>query len=305
MDELFGIDQDYKPRGLKGSSSSGGGGGSYSYGGSRGNTSNNGGGSGNKMPIWLIILIPVAALVALLTCCLICRKKSGNGNPGSDATFNEAMIKAREKHATNNDANDASPNFETYKGDFEVKYQDRGSKLSGSAKIQLKNNNFGGYKIEGDCSDADGSAAINDGFVSFTGHGWWVEETFTGTDRGLKVLTQGKFDFENNSFTGKWKANTGGSGVYTEFKGKNVTRTFRTDAGVSNPQTLQTMLESDIPMVVALAETPAIEATPVLAHAVPESGFVAEPYVPNNPSPYAEYQTPNQVNGPELYVPRV
>mmetsp|Transcript_16475 Transcript_16475/g.29885 ORF Transcript_16475/g.29885 Transcript_16475/m.29885 type:complete len:160 (-) Transcript_16475:238-717(-) len=142
-------------------------------------------------------------------------------------------------------------------------YNDRGTQMSGFVKVQLKNNDVDGYKIDGSTHDADGHSIITDGYVSYSGQAWWVDETFSGADRGLKVLTEGKFDFSTNTFRGTWRANTGIRGHYTEFRGKQLSKTFKP---LSDPQR-----QEDIPMAIAMVETPV----------VPTSGIVQTPHQGN------------------------
>lgn len=228
---------------------------------------------------------------------------------GNDTSFNEAVFKAREKQTMASSVyvtNNATPNFETYEGDFDVEYTDRGRVHSGFVKLQLKHTSPY-YKIEGQCRDADGSATITEGFSTYSGDTWWVEETLSGNDKGLKVLTEGKFDFMSNTFSGTWRANNGVLGKYKSFTGKNVSKTFSPGGNMaSNPQTLNEMLQEDIPMVVATVETPVVAAPPCV-QAVPE----IEPYVPAS-SAYPTASAPpagqfvsSKANGQEIYVPRV
>lgn len=218
------------------------------------------------------------------------KKKDQDFGPGttSDTEFNDAVSNARAANTRQqiSPTNDStSPEFETYEGDFDVKYLDRHNVHDGFVKLKLKNS-ISCYKVEGDCRDADGAATITEGYVTYSGEAWWVEETCSGTDKGLKVLTEGKFDFNTNSFTGTWKANSGVQGSYTAFKGKNVSKNFTPGGAVaSNPQTLNQMLEEDIPMAVATVETPVFTATPVV-QAVPESAYVTtSPALPNLSAP--------------------
>lgn len=146
--------------------------------------------------------------------------------------FDEAVSKALLKHINaNNDYNTnlLTSSFETLSGDFDVKYVDNidnEREMSMFMKILLKDNTSC-YKIEGESSDANvGSATITEGFATYSGIAWWVEETFSGTDKGLKILSEGIFDLARNTFTGTWKANTGICGSYTDFKGSNVYKTF-------------------------------------------------------------------------------
>lgn len=310
-DELFGIDLEFRTRGLKGGGGGGGRGGgggsrggsggrhSSTYGGARGqNYGGQGGGGGGwgGLPLWAVILIPVSIVFVVVGCIIYAMRRRGASEggggkggggaapaPGSDASFDQAVREARAKQVKDGafnhySASDAAPAFEAYAADFDVKYEDRGHKLKGSAKIELRRTGDM-YKIQGDCSDADGAASIVDGFVSLGGGGWWVEETFSGRHAGLKVLSEGNFDFAIDTFSGTWRANNGVRGRYLDFKGTNVSKT---PAAGSTPQTLDAMLQEDIPTVDATLET-----------GTPATYVAAVPYV---------QATTN--NGPGVYVPK-
>ena len=113
----------------------------------------------------------------------------------------------------------------------------------------------------------------------------------------MKVLTQGRFDFATNAFTGNWRANTGVMGNYTEFRGKNISKTFISATMASNPQTLEQQLAEDIPTVVATVETQLGASSAPTVQAVPAATSVA--------IPIASATTPSAPPEPELYIPRV
>ena len=107
--------------------------------------------------------------------------------------FDEAVSKALLKHMKeNNDYNKnlLSSSFETYEAEFDVKYIDNideTNEMSMVMKIVLTDNTSC-YKIEGESRDLNvGSAVVTEGFATYSGVAWWVEETFTGNDKGLKV----------------------------------------------------------------------------------------------------------------------
>ncbi|KAL7525077.1 hypothetical protein ACHAWF_001201 [Thalassiosira exigua] len=197
-------------------------------------------------------------IILLVAICLICCIDADDDDEGmSDSEFEEVVSKARTKQRKTDIGYYPLRDFETYQGDFSIKYMDRDKELSGTTRIELKNNGSNGYTIKGSCKDADGVSTITEGFSSYSGDAWWVEETSEGKDKGLKVLIEGLFDFHSNQLTGTWRANTGVSGKYTEFKAEDVSETF-TPAGEAaagameaSPQTLQQMLEEDIPSAVA------------------------------------------------------
>ena len=156
------------------------------------------------------------------------------------------------------------PPFETFSGTFDMSYVDRGKQFCGHVVLELKNNERGGYSVTGTTSDADGTAVITEGLVTFEGDAWWVDEVLNGNDKGLKVLTTGKFDWSTNNFEGTWRASTGQSGRYTSFESTNVTKTFDSApvtavvATPLNPTFTQTPIvtavaESSSPVVVATA----------------------------------------------------
>ena len=84
--------------------------------------------------------------------------------------------------------------YQSYDGDFYIKYDDCGKTLSGFMKIQMKNSETG-CDIVGMCADADGYATITDGHVTYSGEAWWIQEVL-GEDeekRGLQVNFTWKF----------------------------------------------------------------------------------------------------------------
>jgi len=287
---------------LKGGSGGGGGGGG-SYSSSRGSsyssrggyyygTNSSGGGSG-ETPTWVWIMLIVGSLLAIFGC-IYKEKKKQDGIKISNKEFDAAVTKARENKQS---STTTSEPFQTYNGTFDVQYLDRGNVQSGTTKIRLSKENQNGYKIEGECSDADGQAVIKEGFATYNGDAFWVEHTEAGTDKGLKVLSEGTFCYETNTFTGKWRSNTGISGQYTSFIGRDISKTFNTTSGGAmdhNPQTLQEMLQVDIPMAVATLETP--DQAPVAPEPtlyIPTVSAVPEPVEASAPKPSA----------PSIYIP--
>lgn len=245
------------------------------------------------MPIWAIVLVVVSLVGVLFAVCFTKHKSGRKSSPGSDSSFEVAVASVRTKN--NSAGTEATSIFETYVGDFDTKYTDRGNELTGFVKIQLKDNVVG-YNIEGSCDDADGRATITEGFVMYSGDAWWVEETLSGADKGLRVLTEGKLDLSTNAFAGSWRANNGVRGHYTEFQGKNVSKTFRAGGAMgSTPQTLDQMLQEDIPTVDATVETPVFSAAPVVVHAVaePEMYQPATPVVSAVPAPTGGVYNPH------------
>ncbi|KAL9188830.1 hypothetical protein ACHAXT_007208 [Thalassiosira profunda] len=144
---------------------------------------------------------------------------------GFDHAVSEAKRRTNSSQnpASTSSSSDASttPIFQCYDGDFYIKYEDGGHTRSGFVKIQLRNNGNNGYEVHGMCADADGYATITDGYVSYSGEGWWVQEILDEDEErvGLKVFSKGQFDFDSKTFAGRWTANTGRKGKYLKFEG--------------------------------------------------------------------------------------
>jgi len=231
-------------------------------------------------PPWVGAVLFIGTIFAFV--CLGQLQKEHNYMLFDEAVYEARINRHRVKKIISNCSakNDAATceNFETYEADFDMKYNDRkeratesqllvdrptrnqGNEIRGVVQIRLKNSGLGGYRIEGSTVDAYGLATITDGFVLYAGEAWWVEEIFSGNDKGLKVLSKGKFHFSSNRFAGTWRANTGFNGDYIEFNGRHVSKTFKPVAeGIpSNPQSLAQILEGDIPMASVVEVLPDI-----------------------------------------------
>jgi|EP00970_Alexandrium_tamarense_P009013 hypothetical protein len=254
--------------GYSGGSSSYGGysGGSSSYGGSRpfyyGSSTNNancyeGEDCREKSPIWIgiVMAIGIVGFICCI-CCIIRHKKmvaegyiaggGDNADINKDEEFDTAVSEARRNIAYKSAPNATEVRFQTYTATFDTEYTDRGKTLTAELDIRLVNDGFSGYTIEGEAIDADGTTKFKDGFVTYDGVCWWLEETMSGQDTGLKVLSQGTFDFTKNTFTGTWRSSSKCQGQYTSFTCRNVVTTF--------PDTNDNGGEDDIPVVVASAE---------------------------------------------------
>jgi len=155
-----------------------------------------------------------------------------------------------------------TPPFETFSGTFDMSYTDRGKQFRGHVLLELKDNQRDGYIVTGTTSDADGSATIIEGLVTYEGIAWWVDEVHSGNDLGLKVLSTGKFDWSTNNFQGGWRANAGHSGQYSSFLCTNVSKTFSSipPADGATPPVVAAVVAtptsySQIPIVTAVAES--------------------------------------------------
>lgn len=168
-----------------------------------------------------------------------------------------------------------NPPFETLSGTFDMSYTDRGKQFRGHVCLELKNNERDGYIVTGTTSDADGSATIIEGLVTYEGDAWWVDEVFSGNDIGLKVLSTGKFDWLTNNFQGGWRANTGRTGQYSTFQCTNASKTFASIAPAAG---------ATPPIVAAVVATPVSYSQTPIVTAVAESSSPVVVAVGNKPT---------------------
>lgn len=225
------LDNDLVSRLLRGGSGGGSSGGGSSDGGysGGGTNTNNYGNSDGDMPTWMAISLGcLFGFFSMLSCCQFYRKNKHHFNNksiviGKDEQFDEAVAEVRRNivYASTSDTT-SDTKFRSYTANFRISYTDGGKSLTGTLNISLENDGYSGYKVSGTGGDADGKTTITDGVVNYDGHAWWLESTIDGRDKGLKVLSEGKFDFTNNNFTGTWKSNTKCDGEYTSFVGENV-----------------------------------------------------------------------------------
>ena len=171
--------------------------------------------------------------------------------------------------------------------------------MRGEMSIRLTNNpQLNGYAITGVNVDEDGTSNVTDGLVHYTGEAWWVDEVDSGPDKGLRVLSAGKFDLEKDRcpFEGTWTSSSGRGGDYKGFKSANGTKSFGGGDDAS-PQTLQEMLSTDIPTVNGApdADIPVVSAVQDVEVALPPTRVsVVASAPPQNASPVI----------PTVYVPK-
>ena len=243
--------------------------------------------------VWLV---PVILLFTGFMLFMVKREIKSNNADEVRLLNRQAFTMNGSTYGTSSRHSNLANNLDRYEGEFDIAYNDRGTNHCGIIRLQLSNNHVDGFSVAGSSTDADGSATIIDGFVSYTGdNAWWLELTTSGIDRGMQVLSEGRFYLNEDSFAGTWRANTGFSGPYTYFKGNGVSRYFGSssmqtssypqyeplgEAMISHEspsntcnQTLQEMLEEDIPMAVPLAVATtaytSVKTIPI-AQAVPE-----------------------------------
>merc|ERR1712048_1439553 len=139
-------------------------------------------------------------------------KKYPTKGAGGGILFPERVEEARRQVIPSG----KSPGPTPFSGHYSTEYIDNGLRHEARLKLEFEDVGYG-YKISGNGTDVDGLTKIQEGFASYDGTAWWVEEVITG-DVGLHVLSTGKFDFPYRTFLGSWFANTDESGVYTNFK---------------------------------------------------------------------------------------
>lgn len=276
-------------RSLRGGSGGGHGGGGHSssYHGSYGGSHHSSGGGDFFFSfVVVVVLFLMRALCKLVVKCIHCVTPGIGRHAGFDlaeydrtvhifSRFDAAVSRARERHAHaaaangrlggaygtfSSDGNNKNFPiiFESYGGDFDMIYVDRGRQLGGVVKLSLSNDDDGrnGYIISGNSNDADGRATIREGFATYSGEAWWVEETLAGPDSGLRTLTVGKFEFSSDEFAGTWVASTGVAGRYTYFKGRDVTKTVRSSNAPVAAIVDRMAAEGNLPLAVAVETGP-------------------------------------------------
>ena len=186
-----------------------------------------------------------------------------NPTPGSDDQFDSAVSEARRGITyKSSGVTPSDVRFKSYSATFDAEYTDRNNTMQAVLEIQLQNDGFSGYTIDGSGSDADGQTKLTDGFVTYSGNAWWLEETLTGPDAGLKVLSQGEFNFETNTFTGTWRSNSKCDGTYTSFVARNVMSTKSDECVEQGIPVVYATTDADIPVSFASEEAPVVMATP-------------------------------------------
>ena len=199
----------------------------------------------DEIATWVWIVLPIFIIFSFGCCYYRIKKASLERGVvvNKDSEFEAAVSEARRNavYSTPSSGSSGDIIYQTYGGTFDSRYSDRGKTLAAEMKLHLTNDGTSGYTIKGEGSDADGTTRVTDGFITYGGSAWWLEETFSGQDAGLKILSKGTFDFTTNTFSGTWRSSSKYQGNYVSFVGRNITKTL---AG----------REDDIPVVQAEAE---------------------------------------------------
>lgn len=187
------------------------------------------------VPLWSLILpVTIVALISVYICCFYRRwVKQKEEQKEQESEFEAAISSARRRveesaRCCGEGGDRPAASFETLEGDFDLRYTDTSSEL----RMRLRRNDDWLYEIEGGGSDANRSIIkIEEGLASRSGLAYWVEEkdeteSTYGFHLGQKVLTEGRFDFESDEFSGTWRTDAGVTGTYASVRGSGVTKTY-------------------------------------------------------------------------------
>ena len=197
-------------RGLRGGSGGGGGGGGgivYGGGGSNGS----GGGGLTTAGIIALVLIPIIGLVIAFwyVCTKSCPSK-GEFDKYDENSKEEVITHVNEKSRS------VIVGMHTpTDGVYEIKYEEESETYDASATLIFTDNGKG-YDLSGTIEDKDGKSKIEDSIIAYNGKAYWKDVIFSG-DLDRTVVSKGDFDFENNTFSGRWDTWNKG-GPYTHFK---------------------------------------------------------------------------------------
>jgi hypothetical protein len=227
--------------------------------------------------------------------------------------FEAAAQRAKQEVESSSTAQKQQPYVEPlaqpYSGQYSTSYVDRTTGVQHNATLNLSftPDFYGtGFKLSGEGHDIDGQTAIEDGHVNCDGTAWWREFTISG-DVGLKVLSRGKFDFEQKSFNGTWLASTMEHGAYIIFRAAGSGE----EALMMQPQPyvpiVATAGNSNIP-VVSASQVVTISGIrdfkiPLVSATVVSTGSTSVAATTTaSPSAYA-YVPPANTGTPTVYVP--
>ncbi|EJK46664.1 hypothetical protein THAOC_34658 [Thalassiosira oceanica] len=204
-----------------------------------------------------------------------------------------AISQAKEEAASNAASSvESGRRFDTCIGDYDLTYFDGEKVLKGQMSIQLTNNpQLNGYTIMGVNVDEDGSSNVTDGFVHYTGEAWWVDEVESGLEKGLRVLSAGKFDFEKTNIPTVYGASdadipeTANSPIVSAV---TVLPPQATVVASAPPENATPVIP---PQATVVASAPPENATPVIP---PQATVVVASAPPENATPFA----------PAVYAPK-
>ncbi|KAL3795007.1 hypothetical protein HJC23_006328 [Cyclotella cryptica] len=261
---LFGLSSVRSLRGGGGGGSGGSSGYSGGAGSSYGSSSCNGDCEGTGYE-WLLLI--VGTVLSMFFGCFYYyyyyykKKADTEAAIVKDMDFEAAVSEARRNIAyASSSPSSCDVRHQTYSGIFDSKYSDRGKTLTAVLTLRLVDGGTGGYEIRGEGSDADGTTKVTDGFIAYDGSGWWLEETCSGKDTGLKVLSKGTFDFANNTFSGSWRSSSKYQGNYVSVRGRNVTKTMApiNENACNGNDALKFEAGRNLPIAIPIEMTPVV-----------------------------------------------
>lgn len=204
-------------RGLKGSSGGGGGGGSSGSGG-RGFVFGGGGGGGTRLSTgaWIGFIFASIAIMVLIQLWKKAAREEADVK-GSAALFNDRQDKARNKFMTH--TGDSKIAHLPQSGTYNYMYIENDTNKSGTATFTFTElGDRRGYKISGKIVDMDGSSVIKEGNVCYNGkNAYWKDERVKKRGKMLAVINDGEFNFEENTFQGRWMSVHGIEGTFYKF----------------------------------------------------------------------------------------
>jgi len=198
----------------------GGGGSSYSGGGAYGyNSGNNHNNSGNsKIPIGVIIMMIAFPIFGILACICICKKKATQLAKQTGENFEKQVIDAKTNFKDELLRSSGTVSgFKPKSGLYNVIYIEEGREMNAETHLNFTLDKIDNcYTLSGKSKDADGETQIMDGRASLGGKAWWKERNISGSV-GMQVLNTGTFNYQDNTFQGRWSASTGVSGSFKSF----------------------------------------------------------------------------------------
>ncbi len=171
-------------------------------------------------------------LGAIGACCVLCcMTRSQRSRQSRDDGFEDNVSRVKLEVDSLRQYSSQAPNYTAiavpivtpFSGEYVASYVDGGKTRQVNLQLMFTpvdgvDKMGGGYfQISGSGNDIDGTTTIEQGVANMDGTAWWVEQTVTG-EIGLRVLSRGKFDFTNHTFTGTWLSNTFQTGSYISFQ---------------------------------------------------------------------------------------
>ena len=178
------------------------------------NSNNNGGG---EVAGWATVVIIIVCVLLILASCLNKAKKEKAADEELAALFNQRQEIARTTFMTHTDYSKIahSPQSGTYNYTYSM---ENDTPKSGKAKFTFTElDDRRGYKISGKIVNENGSSVIKEGNVCYNGKNAYWKNLMTQNGKPLAVINEGEFNFEDNTFQGRWVSNRGEQGTFSAF----------------------------------------------------------------------------------------